>query len=217
MYTVYFHLQLHTFSDRLPTVPSSSKSIIKKVLTPSIIYKDKTCACKRKCLTKIGFEEMYNLRYRYWTKSKLERRVWLLDTLTDSVTSKRSTLYTVSGFSLCHWCFLKAYHINKDVYYSTLRQAKTGMKAPGLCKKIQRSGEYLRAMNWFETYVEYHCDRMPHLADMYLPYKTRKTAVYEEYLQEMKRCEDDNISATTFLSMWRIYYPNIKIKKVSQI
>lgn len=173
--------------------------------------------CRHKCLTDMSAIDIKRERLKYHCRTQTERQIWLMDMLSSTTRKHRTHFFKLPSGLVCQNCFRKSLHINKHAYYLAKRNVEKGAIAPPhpelKCRK--RTDEYLLAMNWFEDYVSFYGDRLPDVTEFYLPYRTVRESVHANYVKEMQESgQESPIARSTFLSMWRIYYPHIKIKQV---
>lgn len=193
--------------------PGSVTSVMMtKVMKPVVMLRDKQKTCSSRCLDKVALDVIHSYRYKYWIRSPLDRKVWLTDVIEESQRQKRTRLFRIHGCMICQQCFMRLLHLSKEAFFGAVKLCKSSSIAPGIQRQhTPRSKAFIQAIQWLEGYVEYHADRMPHLPDLYLPYKTVKSDVFKGYASE----HANGISQSTFLLMWRKYFRHVKIKQVS--
>ncbi len=171
--------------------------------------------CQAKCLSSaMDKDNVRKIRYNYWTMSSLRRTMWLMDKITETnIVNRRRYFRIAGGHDICWECFCNLYHINGNFYYNTLKKVKAKMVSPGASgiHFRKRGPKFYTMMNWFQEYVECHGDRMPHQAEVYLPYKTRKKAIYLRYRSEVPEA----YSKSAFDQMCKAYFWFVKVKTVS--
>ena len=157
--------------------PSAEKKdesqMMKRVLDSQTIARDLEYNCKRKCLTQISVETLKTARYKYWIMKRYEQQIWLMDKISASRCQGRTRIFNIDGgVGVCQSCFMRIYHISRSSYYQVDRSSKCGL-SPGIStvKTRKRDPRFLEAMEWFEVYVEFHADRMPHTGQILLPYR----------------------------------------------
>ena len=158
---------------------------------------------------------VYNCRKAFWSMSYNRRIQWLYDKVSEAREVNGRLYFSVySGTRLCATTFRNMYRINKNTYYRALQRVKEGAIAPGGPRKRKRSQHYVQAMDWLEDYVTHFADRMPNIQRLYLPYGSKKSAIYDKYKEEsgVHRA----ISRSSFYQMWHDHFKNVKIKKVSK-
>ncbi|XP_060583861.1 uncharacterized protein LOC132740023 [Ruditapes philippinarum] len=121
---------------------------------------------------------------------------------------KFTFLRTEYGGLVCSKAFQSLYRINKNTFSKA--NVISG-KTVGLSKTKSKSHNTISLIAWFEEYVKFHGDFMPHKQDVLLPYGSRKLHVYEQYKIETA----SPVSKSTFFDMWAKHFPHIKIKKTT--
>lgn len=163
------------------------------------------------CMQLFKFHDIKSMRTKYWSKNPTERSQWLSDKLMEQANVDKSIRFlTERGIFVCQTAFIKIFNINKSVYYRKRRLFKQNVIAFSSITFRQRTTKYLTAMNWFEDYVTFHGDRMPHVSIVYLPYRTRKYVIFKQYRHEI----DSALKRSTFYRMWTASFPHVKIKEV---
>lgn len=189
-------------------------TISKHTKTASILRSLKESCCENKCLTSLTSRDVKHRRTKYWSKKPSERKQWLLYKFTEqSMVDKNLKFLTEKGISVCKNGFMKAYDINKSVFYRNRKRFISGVSAASPTPFRQRTTKYLTAMNWFEDYIMFHGDRMPNVNAIYFPYRTRKFIIFKQYLNEV--VSELALKRSTFYRMWDTSFAIVKIKEVS--
>ena len=169
--------------------------------------------CVHKCLGLFSCREVKNMRTKYWSKKPQERHQWIFDKFMEQADiHKNAKFITERGIAVCQNAFMGIFDINKSVYYRKRKSFLSGANSASSFKFRQRTTKYLSAMNWFETYVSFHGDRMPHCNTVFLPYRTRKFVIFKQYSHEVD--PNNAVKRSTFYRMWSSSFPNVKIKEV---
>jgi hypothetical protein len=172
------------------------------------ILKDK-CKCPTKCLEKFTFKKVRELRINFWSQPKHMRFFHLKNVINLKTSVGRfSYLRTATGESVCKKAFMSVYMINKN--FLTKASVLKG-KTVGLTQVKEQSTKTLELISWFEEYLLFHGDFMPHNQDVLLPYGTIKIHIYEQYREEA--C-GGHVSKSTFFEIWNKHFPHVKVKKV---
>lgn len=171
------------------------------------------CACQKNCLRSVNVKTIKLLRYRYWSKSQLHRNQWLIQAVSNSDFRGRFRYLTMdNGQQVCCSAFLKIYHINKNKLTKCTGLHEQGAISSRGKRPRPLTTATINAVAWLEDYASFYGDRMPHSADILLPYKTQKQVLYWTYKREHPG--DTVTSMTTFYRIWKTYLPTLKIKKV---
>lgn len=209
------------FPDQQRRTRKKSSGMLAKVLLRTIIERDiRSSKCSfepKKCIEHFTITELKDLRMSYWSKDVYQRSIWLTETIGNARKLKRTDVYQIKGYQICYKCLMTVYHISKNKYFKQLHHVRRGSVAPGLEGEVKRrshSDGFVEAMTWFELYITCHGDRMPHTNDIFLPYKTKKSKVWLQYVGESA---EPRIAKTTFIQMWRQNYPHVKVKVVGII
>ena len=112
---------------------------------------------------------------------------------------------------MCRNAFSKLLRINKNRLTALKKKAIYGAVTNAGCSQKTASVKLTEAISWLEQYATLYGDRMPDLKKVMLPYKTEKFAVFLKYRQETK----NSVSKSSFYSVWKDYFPHLKIKEVS--
>ena len=166
------------------------------------------CKCSENCMSKFDLKAVKELRINFWSQPK-HIRMFVLNNFQNLKQTKGKFTYmrTETGVLVCSKAFFLLYRINKNTFTKVI--AMTG-KTVGLSKTKSKSDNTLSLIAWFEVYVQFHGDFMPHNQDVLLPYGSRKIHVYEQYKLE----KESPVSRSTFFDIWAKHFPHVKIKKV---
>jgi hypothetical protein len=178
--------------------------------------KYKKC-CKGKCTEPISQHVIKGCRYRYWSLNKLQRTEWLFDRIRDAYTPGKRLKFPIANRKIvCATAFRLIHNIDKNTFSKKLKAYKDGAISGGMHSHRQISEKYLAALDWLEEYAEYHADKMPHVAELWLPHRTRKVDLYQKYCNEMtENNTNDVIAQSTFFQMWKKRFPHLKVKQVN--
>ena len=191
---------------------SPDKLLQKALSTASRVRRD----CSKGCLQTFTDETIKVLRNKLWTLNFKGRFECALDKLAESKgDSKARMFFTDGGRAVCSNCFRKLYRLNKNFYYKACRQYKFGAVSVGFRSARRISQVTMDCIRWIKSYAYFHGDKMPDKKLILLPYKTRKTTLYLQYVSE--QTEDMKVSASkaNFFSLWKHKFRHLKIKKVS--
>lgn len=165
----------------------------------SIIHIKKTlkrkCKCSQKCVDKFSLKTVREIRSDFWSHPR-HVRFFILNQYAKLKISKGKFSYirTDTGELVCTKAFLQLYMINKN---SFTRAGRLRDKTVGLGNIKQTSVNTVKLTSWFEEYVGFHGDFMPHNADVMLPYGTVKLHIYDQYKME---AEGNHVNKSTFFS-----------------
>lgn len=155
-------------------------------------------------------------RKNLWRRDRCERDQWLLDKLDEfSVTGRKGSHFHVSGQKMCRTTWLQIYGINKNTFYRVKKQWKEGSVTINNTHEKKKSIQRMEAAAWFGTYLKTVGENPPHVTEIWLPYRSRKKDVYQEYKDDMITNDQPFCSYQTFLNMWVECYSNVKARKVS--
>ena len=169
------------------------------------------CKCGLECFKPFTFKSVRYLRYRYWTKSRQMRSQWLIQTLKNSKKNGKYTYMDVdSGERVCSVAFRLLYNINKNFLVKCNKNARRNAVASDVKKAKGMTVKSVMCVGWIENYVTACADRMPDKGAILLPYKTRKSNVYNIYKSE----NTEPVSKSTFQYLWRHHFPQVKVKQV---
>ena len=173
--------------------------------------------CRQFCLRHVTTTMMKNMRYRFWTKSFENRVEWFIDKVKER---KHQRFIIDEGHKVCASCFRLLLKINRNFYYKYLNKALEG-KSTASYRNTRGIGMAREgAIAWLQTYQYFHADRMPDNGDMMLPFKTRKSDLYETYVAEKIQLLETSIKAAytvsraAFYEIWKTDFPKLKIKQV---
>ena len=192
--------------------------LAKKALNKRHILATKTskCKCQQNCLGQFSARDIFNLRERYWSKSRQAQAQFLVHSASMKVRNGRFTYIRLdTGKEVCQRAFCSLLRVNKNALTSARKQSKRDAKAGTTKSEKTISKKVIQTMNWFEDFAKVYGDRMPNTKDILLPYKTRKVCVFEKYKSDI--LVSDQISKTMFFTMWKERFPYLKIKEVSII
>ena len=169
------------------------------------------CKCPMKCIEKFTLKKIRDNRITFWSQPK-HIRIFMLKNAIKMKTSHGRFSYfrTTTGENVCTKAFLLVYMINKNLF--TKANSLHG-KTVGLVHGKEQSTKTLELISWFEEYLLFHGDFMPHNMDVMLPYGTIKIHIYEQYKFE---ASEDHVSKSTFFDIWSKHFPHVKVKKVSE-
>ncbi|XP_053381348.1 uncharacterized protein LOC128549110 [Mercenaria mercenaria] len=201
----------------LPSEVSSGKRMKSKALSLLSIKSalSEKCLCGKQCIKKVTFKSVRELRQSFWTNSRTVRMQLLKYYISHSTTSGKFKYIPISSnLQVCSKAFLIIYRVNKNTFSRAIDMDRRDVASlPG--KKPRDSSEKtLILINWLEDYGTYHGDRMPDSGDVLLPYRTKKTSLFEKYKLESAQWSYQAVSRTQFYKTWDTYFPHMKIKKV---
>ena len=156
------------------------------------------------------------MRDNFWAKSFENRAQWFIDKVRESTYDDKNSLKFIieGGLQICSSCFRKIYSINKNFYYKYLTFARLGKSSPALKQRRKSSNATENAVLWLHQYAYYHADRMPDAPVLMLPYKSRKSDIYNTYLQDKNEHFEASVSRSQFFNIWKQQFKSLKIKQV---
>lgn len=204
------------------SVKKHNSILLKKALKDISTFMKERNKCSQFCLEHVTENMMKSMRYRFWTKSFDQRVEWFIDKVKECNHGSGMTRFTIdSGHRVCPSCFKLLLKINKNFYYKYFKKALEGDSAASYRNArgfgMAREG----AIVWLQNYEYFHADRMPDNGDMMLPFKTRKSDLYNVYVEEKIQQLEISIKAaytvsmSTFYDIWKEDFPKLKIKQVS--
>ncbi|XP_053405148.1 uncharacterized protein LOC128558898 [Mercenaria mercenaria] len=153
------------------------KSKATSLLSIKSALKDR-CVCGEKCLEKVNFKTVRELRNSFWFHSKTMRMQLLKYYISHSKKKGIFRFIHVEQFTLCSKAFCSVFWVNKNTLSRAIQMnSKNVATVPGKNPR-DMSEKTLLLINWLEDYGTYHGDRMPDTVDILLPYKTVKTDLY---------------------------------------
>ena len=112
-----------------------------------------------------------------------------MDKVQESMYNDKNSLELIieGGLQICSSYFRKVYSIKKNFYYKYLKFARLGKSSTALKQRGKISKATENAVLWLQEYAFYHADRMPDAPVLMLLYKSRKSDIYNTYLQDKKQ------------------------------
>ena len=197
-------------------LPSRDSCLLNKALDKKSVLECKRttgkCKCGCNCISLISARDIYNMRERFWTKSRHSQSQYLIHTMALKTVAGRYTFLTLdNGLKVCKKAFGSILKIDKKRFTSTKKL--NGKDAKAAADKMPRSvtSTTISALAWLQTYAQERGDRMPHSTDVLLPYKTTKVAVYNTYRLD---CGNRPCGRSQFFQLWKDHFPHLKIKEV---
>lgn len=175
--------------------------------------------CKQKCLKKLSMEFIKSSRYRFWTKDYQQRVEWFCDKFIEADFIGEKIKYAIGiGNYACGFCFKNLYKIDKNFYYKWIRHVRRfnhGSISSGFRKGRPVARETEDASLWLSEYSQYRGDHLPVKSIIELPYKTRKNDIYKCYLEEQTENMRVSVSRSSFYTIWKTRFTNLKIKQTN--
>ena len=182
----------------------------------SSIPKARNHYCKHRCLNLFTNEDYINIRNTFWLKDYQRRFEYLIDKFGESTSVGSTTFFFVDkGRRVCGTCFRMATNMDKSFYYLVRKKFLSGACATAFENRRGESVASRDCVRWIQSYAFYHGDRMPDKRIILLPYKTRKTTLYELYVAEMYEKSRYSVAKSTFFTIWKTRFScTLKIKQV---
>ena len=170
------------------------------------------CCCGRNCVKNFQCSEIRKVRTEFWQQPKNVRMFILKNFVQNSKKVGKFTMFLVrKDISVCSKAFLRIFRINKNTLTRATTMLEANVMATGFSKPKCKAKTTLELVSWLEEYASYNTDRMPDTMTCFLPYGTRKMDIYAKYRSE----SSTPASKSTFFRTWSLYFPHLKIKKVS--
>ncbi|KAI8522104.1 hypothetical protein Bbelb_018580 [Branchiostoma belcheri] len=171
--------------------------------------------CKKKCSDGYSRSTIKDKRTDYF--SAPSRNEWIKQKLGSFQvgSDKRAFQFKVNGSEVCREAWCRIYGINKNTYYRELNNFRMGLEWAGLRQGRSLSSKCISISVWFGHYVAIHGDKMPHKEEIWLPYNTRKTDIFNKYAEDCEDRSEPYCCLQSFLNMWKTFYPHVAIKKCS--
>ena len=185
-------------------------SAIKAALSP--------CGCENQCKRKefVTASFIKKQRKSLWRRNGSERDQWLLDKLEEfSQVGKQGCHFHLCGDRICRNAWFQVFGINKNTYYRVMKKWKKGAVTVSRGEGRTFSLDRMQSAAWFSKYLATNGENPPHVSEIWLPYRTRKKDVYDEYKDDMVNQNLAFCSYQTFLNMWNQCFRNVKSRKVS--
>ena len=158
---------------------------------------------------------MKTTRSAFWIKSTAWQNTFIMDKIKNKRLVESQKYILESGKEICFSGFKELYKVNKNRFNVLQKKVEEGCVECSTSEaKTTKSDKYINAMNWLERYAYYHADRMPDSDKKMLPYRTKKSDVYKQYLQEIG--QQEKIKKSSFYDMWKNDFSSLKIKQVGQ-
>ena len=177
--------------------------------------KKSKCNCGSNCLSLFTSREIYNLRERFWTKTRHSQSQYLIHAISLETVKGRFRYLTLdNGIKVCKKAFVSILKVDRKRLSSSKKLHERGAKVAA--DKIPRcvTSATVSALAWLQTYAKERGDRMPHSTDILLPYKTTKVAVYNSYQLD---CGKRPCGKSQFFQLWKDHFPHLKIKEVCNL
>lgn len=171
------------------------------------------CLCPQKCISKMDFKTVREMRRSYWSHSKAARMQLLKHFISQSQRRGhfRFIFHPDFGVTLCSRAFQQLLNVNKNTFSRAISMEQKDALSIPTKKPRDMCDNSLLAIVWLEDYGTFYGDRMPDSNKIMLPYKTKKTALYRQYREE---CRESCISRAQFLKLWATRFPHMKVKQV---
>ena len=128
----------------------------------------------------------------------------------------RSVLYTVGGQIVCESCFRMVYGFRYNRFSSMKSKFLDGVLIAehGRLGRSETRDASVRVTSWLRTFTEKVGDRMPTSTDIHLPSCLTKSDVYALACDDLSQGGLECCQLSTFYSIWKRDFPNVKIPKV---
>ncbi|WAR14225.1 hypothetical protein MAR_004330 [Mya arenaria] len=126
------------------------------------------------------------LEKKVWTKDFNCRVEWMLEKFEESGKDGCHYFRIENNQEVCGMCLRNYYKFDRNFYYKCLRKYREGEVSNKYSLGRGQSKASDKARTWLSSYIYFHADRMPDTGYMMLPYKTRKSDVYQIYKDEMR-------------------------------
>ncbi|WAR04394.1 hypothetical protein MAR_019763 [Mya arenaria] len=142
--------------------------------------------CRRGCFhSNVSQSQIIRAREKVWTKDFNCRVEWMLEKFEESSKDGCHYFRIENNQEVCGMCLRNYYKLDKNFYYKCLRKYREGEVSNKYSLGRGQSKASDKARTWLSSYIYFHADRMPDTGYMMLPYKTRKSDVYQIYKDEM--------------------------------
>lgn len=126
-------------------------------------------------------EEVYEIRYHYWHKTRYIKMQWLISVINASQQKGRFRYLNLDNQKVCANAFQELLGMNKNTYSRAKKLSNNKKKITVSCKNPRNPDDsLLHAISWLVKYGNFYGDRMPNSNDILLPYRTIKRHVFKK-------------------------------------
>lgn len=155
-------------------------------------------------------------QYRRKFPSYRCQREHILDWFQNNQPNPGEFVYSVCGIRTCYKAFITALGIPRSTFFSWKSDFLKGRVNPehGTALTLKRSDISDAVLFFLKMYFEENCDFLPTGDVWHLPSSSSKVDIFKEMNECFRRQGQFTCSLTYFTSMWKQFFPYVKIPKV---